>query len=74
MAASANTRSNWHTLLYIQSPRKILIILQGWIQGSSSYANDEIVFPSYEIKKQAKRRFKRSLQVQSDNIFLSFND
>ena len=51
MAASANTRSNWHTLLYIQSPRKILIILQGWIQGLSSYANDEIVFPSYEIKK-----------------------
>ena len=42
---------------------------QGWIQGSSSSANEEVAFPSSEIKKQAKRMFKRSLEVLSDNIF-----
>ena len=42
---------------------------QGWIQGSSSCANEEVAFPSSEIKKQAKRMFKRSLEVLSDNIF-----
>ena len=44
---------------------------QGRIQGSSSYANEEVIFPSSETKKQAKRVFKVSLEVLSGNIFCS---
>ena len=50
------------------------ITYQGQIQGSSSYANDEFEFASSEIKKQAKRLFKRSLQVLSDNFGDSTTD
>ena len=32
--------------------------VQGWIKGSSSYASDEVVFPSYELLKMPKT-FKR---------------
>ena len=32
--------------------------VQGWIKGSSSYASDEVVFPSYKLLKMPKT-FKR---------------
>ena len=40
--------------------------LQGWIQGSSSYANGEVVFPSYEMLSRLKK--ERGVIIQSNSL------
>ena len=40
---------------------------QGQIQGSSSYANDEVRFPSYEILEKARKRW-RGVLIQSNSL------
>ena len=40
-------------------------MLQGRIQGSTSYANDEVVFPSYEMLNRLKNVSEVSLDNQA---------
>ena len=40
-------------------------MLQGQIQGSTSYANDEVVFPSYEMLNRLKNVSEVSLYNQA---------